>query len=333
VNSKEKWEWGFTLSAIILLALVAATTFPYIFQVGGVPAPHLTNDAPVIQVHLIQRQYVFQVEEEGPKGNSSYYNLILTYPSYLLNLTATSIDVTGNLYFPYYSGQVIDVQIVPGTQAYAVILPPSVPGPYVFLNGEYDGPWFPYQVAVILELPSSGYFTLSDVSRYYEQTQQARAGALVGDPYNPPVILCNSTFEPRIYLSADQYGILNFTVPAPTLVVKEGANVSLVLFFPFPTSDSNYLRTYVNGRPEVVNNATLGIYGVSGGTLKQVASVELRYGVPIILNFTAVYPAYVYGIYYPIHTNYSPGNTSSPVIGEDFGLVTGAWGIIMVEGG
>jgi hypothetical protein len=39
VNSKEKWEWGFTLSAIILLALVAATTFPYIFQVGGVPAP------------------------------------------------------------------------------------------------------------------------------------------------------------------------------------------------------------------------------------------------------------------------------------------------------
>ncbi|QKQ99645.1 oxidase [Metallosphaera tengchongensis] len=339
MDKKEKYELAWALFVIVLFAVVIVGTLPQDFLVGGVPSslsPIKNDPANVIYTRVVSSQYVFQVRESGAinaleDGSPSLYNLIIAHPGDWLNLTMTSSDVTENFYFPDYAGQVIDDQIVPGLVTYDALKVPNLTGPYVFLNGEYNGPWFSYQTGELLVIPQSGYFTSSSILTLSQQDSKAQTSGLVGDPYNPPILNVNGP----ITLVTDKYGLFNDSVPGPTLVVKAGNQVTLNLIFSTPNSDHNYLYNYsVSGQASPVTDVNVGIYAVWwNGTITPVIQKPITYGTPITFTFNATAPAYVYGIVTPVFNNYNPNGMSNNFIGQDKGLVMGAWGTILVTNG
>lgn len=349
MESHEKWEIGFTLFVIILFAIVAIATLPDVSQVGGVPSSTSIVKAfpkdKVIDVNLVQEQYVFNITETGAvnssfMGSPYYYNLIVAHPGDVLNITMTAAKGadTANLYIPYYSGRVVDDQIVPGLTAYDGFPVPNTTGVYAFADGEYDGPWFSYQVGEILVIPTTGYFSQTEIQNYINLQDQASTGALVGDPYSPPIVNLAGQSNPSISMKEDNYGVLSYnttgpSVPASTFIVSNGSQVTLTLTFPTPNSDHNYLQTYVNGQPTPLNNVTVGVYGVTNqGQIVQVSQQTIKYDQPMKFEFNATYPAYIYGIASPVFNTYDPNHESNLLTGEDFGLIMGAWGAILVEG-
>ncbi|BCU66794.1 hypothetical protein HS7_02310 [Sulfolobales archaeon HS-7] len=361
MDKNEKWEISFTLFVILLFAIVIVATSGQDFQVGGVPqSAKLVKDYStqrVVDVQITQEQYVFNVTEMGAvnatfEGRNYLFNLIFAHPGEVLNLTMSAKQypygsATGNFYFPDYADRFVDDQIVPGLTAYDALPVPNVTGVYAFLDGEYDGPWFSYQLGELLVLPSSGYFTTYNLTTYFLQTEKAYTTGLVGDPYNPPIVFFNNTDTPVISFVGDQEGLLHLTtsgylesvvsasrasVPAPTVIVKRGSNVTLTIYIPYPVSDNDFFKTYVNGTAAPLYNVTLGIYGVyNNGTIVPVATTQIKYNTTLTFNFNATFPAYIYGIVNPVFTQYNPDNEANLVTGEDFGLVMGAWGVILVE--
>jgi|ECHhosMinimDraft_1075155.scaffolds.fasta_scaffold01468_2 terminal oxidase subunit len=333
-----KWELGFALAVIVLLGVVAVLTIPTDYEVGGVPSStSLASQDPgdVVQVHVEQLQYVFNISESG-SVEGHFYNLIVAHPGQVLNLTMTAPKgaTTGNFYFPDYGDQVVDDQIVPLMTAYDALKVPIIPGAYAFLDGEYDGPWYTYQVGLILDIPSSGLFKQEQLSQYYSQTTQARSQGLIGDTYNPPISFYNGSAT-NVILSADPYGVFNSSIPGPTIVVRNGSQLTVEMYLSTPSPVHSYLLTYVNGYPENVTNASIGLYGVlHNGTLVPLEQSVIRYDQPVQFKIpvNGEFPAYLYGIINPVYNNYDPYNESSTLVGENFGLIMGAWGVILVEG-
>lgn len=343
MDKQERWELIWTLFVIILFAIVIVGTLPQDFIVGGVPSTlsELPNDPnSIVNVHITSYQYLFKVNESGPVnseelGNPFYYNLIVAHPHEWLNISMTSADVTSNFYFADYSDRVITDQIVPGLVAYDALPVPNITGAYAFVGGEFNGPWFSYQTGLLLDIPASGYINPSNMSAYISQTSKAQSIALVGDPYNPPIICQTTTSAPTFYLTGSDYGIFNSTVPGPTLVVKDGSSVTLKMYIPTPDSDKNYLYNYsVSGKPYVVTNVTVGIYAVWwNGTITPVVTEPISYNSTITFHFNATAPAYVYGLIYPVYYNYNPMGLSTkigPLIGIQKGYIMGYWGAMLV---
>jgi len=339
MDKKEKYEIAWALFVIVLFAVVIVGTLPQDFVVGGVPnsLSILRNDPPsdVIQTTVISEQYVFLVKEAGPvnsneMGSPYLYNLIIAHPGEWLNMTMRSADVTANFYFPDYADTVVDDQIVPGLVTYDALRVPNLTGPFVFLDGEYDGPWFSYQVGELLVLPSSGYFDSQDLSLLQAQNLRAQSSGLVGDPYNTQMIGPSSQFT----VVTDKYGLFNGSVPGPTLITRLGDQVTLNMIFTTPASDHNYLYNYsAAGVPSPVQGIEVGVYAVWwNGTVSLVAQQPISYGKPMVFTFNATAPAYVYGIISPVYNVYNPDGMSNNLIGQDKGYVMGAWGTILVEG-
>ncbi|MEM0063643.1 oxidase [Metallosphaera sp.] len=339
MDKKEKYELAWVSFVIILFGIVIVGTLPQDFTVGGVPnslavLDHVSPNN-IVNTRIVSEQYVFKVQESGAvnaqeNGNTELNNLIIAHPGEWLNLTITSADVTENFYFPDYADQVVDDQIVPGLVTYDALRVPNITGPFVFLNGEYNGPWFSYQAGELLVLPYSGYFSPSSVSQLILQNSKAQTSGLVGDPYNTPIVYANNP----ITLVTDKYGVFNSSVPGPTLVAKENSEVTINMIFTTPSSDHNYLYNYsTTGVAQPVENVKVGIYAVWwNGTITTVSERPISYGTPMTFTFNATAPAYLYGIITPVYYNYDPLGMSNNFIGQDKGFVMGAWGTILVEG-
>lgn len=343
MDKKEKWELVWLLSVIILFAIVLGLTAPLDFIVGGVPLAfnELNNVQPskIINVNITSEQYVFIVSENGggvsseELGNPYYYNLIVAHPGEYLKMTMTAKDVTSNFYFADYADKVISDQIVPGIPTYEVLPVPNITGAYAFLSGEYTGPWYSYQTGLLLVIPSTGYFNSQDISAYELQTQIAKTSSLKGDPYNPPIVGPANSF----ILVGDQYGILNSSIPGPTLVTNAGQTVTVKIYLPTPSNDHSYLYNYsADGIAYPVTNVEVGIYAVWwNGTITPVVVKPIQYGTYMTFTFNATAPAYLYGIVVPVYYNYNPYAMSShlgSILGIQKGYVMGAWGVILVEG-
>jgi terminal oxidase subunit len=362
MNKKEKWEWIWTGFAILLLAVVVVTTLPEVFTVGGVPAvykvdiPANTPSSDVVQTTVHAMQYVFTVQENGGGINSElvlpngsvlpfYYNLMVVHPGQYLNMTMYAVigkTATENMFIPVYNSKyVVDTQIVPGLVQYAVWYAgttsgsPIACGAYAFLDGEYDGPWFAYDVGEILVIPSSGYIPASAIQSYVSSSNNAHTSGLVGDPYNPPIILETSTNTPELYVEADQYAAFNDSIPGPTFVVNANSTVTVYLTIPTPNNDHNWLYNYTTaGTPTPVNDLYVDVYAVWwNGTITPAAQPQLiKYNTPMEFTFTAKAPAYIYGIIYPAYYVYNLDDMSNLLTGEQAGYLMSLWGTILVEG-
>lgn len=360
---KETWEWVWTGFAILLLAVVVVTTLPQVFTAGGTATvfqsdiPANTPSSKVIQTTVYAEQYVFMVHENGggitselvlPNGTTLpyYYNLMVLHPGQYLNMTMYAVDgktATENMYTPVYNAKyVIDTQIVPGLTQYAVWYAgtpsdsPIAEGAYAFLNGEYNGPWFAYHVGEILVIPSSGYFSPSDISSYISSSQGAHTSGLVGDPYNPPIITVSGS-SPVLYVVSDKYAAFNDSIPGPTFVINANSTATLKIYIPTPDNDHNWLYNYTfGGVPSAVNGLYVGVYAVWwNGTITPVAYQVLNsstYNTYMTFTFKAIAPAYVYGIIYPVFYSYNLEGMSNTLTGEDMGYLMSLWGTILVEG-
>jgi terminal oxidase subunit len=351
MDRKEKFELYWIIYVIILFAIVIGTTAPLVPTVGGNPTSVqagsviplvAVSDGKVIQGILYAHQYYFAIEEKGGGINSSelgspfYYNIMVAHPGEYINLTmyAAPHTATTNFYFPEYGTHVDDVQIVPGLVQYAPIVVPNITGAYAFLNGEYDGPWFSYQEGLLLVLPYQGYVSPADVNTYIVKTHIAQSNALVGDPYNPPIIVYNNTMSPVINLVANEYALFNNSIPGPTIIVLANSTMTINMYIPMPDNDHNFLYNYsATGMPYVVNNVYIGIYAVWwNGTITPVEQVPIKYNTTISFTVKALAPAYLYGLITPVLYNYNFMDMSNTLTGEQMGYVMGLWGAILVEG-
>ena len=357
---KETWEWMWTGFAILLLVVVVVTTLPQVFTVGGdvqVFQKDIPTGAQVVNVKVYAEQYVFNISESGsgiqseiisPNGTvlqNYYFNLMIVHPGQYLNMTMYAVNgktATENMYIPVYNSKyVVDTQIVPGLTQYAVWYAgttsgtPIAEGAYAFLDGEYNGPWFAYDVGEILVIPSSGFFTPSDISAYMASSSAAHSSGLIGDPYNPPIIPKTNTTHPVLYVVADKYALFNDSVPGPTFVVNASSTVTLYMTIPTPDNDHNWLYNYTSaGTPQPMQGLMVGVYAVyNNGTIKLIQSEPLTYNTPMIFNFTAGAPAYLYGIITPAYYVYNLDGMSNTLTGEDAGYLMSLWGVILVQKG
>ena len=360
--SKEQYEWIWTGFAILLLAIVVVTTLPQDFTVGGIPAV-ITHDIPsgtpssdIIDTTVYAMQYVFTISEHGGGINSElvlpngsvlpfYYNLMVIHPGQYLNMTMYAVNgktATENMYIPVYNSKyVVDTQIVPGLVQYAVWYAGNVSGypiacgAYAFLDGEYNGPWFAYDVGEILVIPQSGYISPSAIQKYMTSSNLAHTSGLVGDPYNPPIILETSTTTPVLTVVSDNYDAFNDSIPGPTFVVKANSTVTVNIIIPTPTGDHNWLLNYsTTGVASPMTDLYVDVYAVWwNGTITPVATPQLiKYNTPMTFTFTAKAPAYLYGIIYPAFYNYDLDGMSNLITGEQMGYIMSLWGTILVEG-
>ncbi|PVU75606.1 oxidase [Sulfolobus sp. SCGC AB-777_G06] len=359
--SKEQYEWIWTGFAIVLLAIAVVTTLPQVFTVGG-DAAVVTHDIPssvppsdVITTTVNAMQYVFTVSEHGgginselvlPNGSTLpfYYNLMVVHPGQYLNMTMYAVrgkTATENIYIPVYNAKyVVDTQIVPGLTQYAVWYAENVSGypiacgAYAFMSGEYDGPWFSYQVGEILVIPQSGYASPAAIQRYITASNIAHTSALVGDPYNPPIIVENSP-NPVLTVVSDKYAAFNDSIPGPTFVVNANSTVTMNIIIPTPSGDHNWLNNYsTTGVASPITDLYVDVYAVWwNGTITPAATPQkIQYNTPMTFTFTAKAPAYVYGIIYPAFYNYDLDGMSNSLTGEDMGYVMSLWGTVIVEG-
>ncbi|AOL16263.1 oxidase [Sulfolobus sp. A20] len=350
MDKKEKYELYWVIFVIFLFVIVIGSTVPLVFTVGGNPTSvqpgslipiAAVDQNKVIQATLYAYQYYFAVSENGggiksnELGNSYYDNVMVAHPGEYINLTmyAGPHSATTNFYFPDYATHVDDVQIVPGLVQYAPVVVPNISGVFAFLNGEYNGPWFSNQVGLLLVLPQQGYISQSDINEYIQQTHSAQTSTLVGDPYNPPIVIYNSS-TPTIYLVADKYAVFNNSVPGPTLVVPVNSTMTIKMYIPIPNNDDNFLYNYsASGQPYPVTNVDIGVYAVWwNGSITLVKQVPIQYNTTVTFTVKAEAPAYLYGLITPVFYNYNFMNMSNDLTGEQYGYVMGLWGAILVEG-
>ncbi len=347
MDKKDRWELTWVVFVLALFIIVGVATAPLDGNVGGVPQEisQIPPNAKVDNVLVTAYQYYFNLSEHGPDVNSIeeignttnnfYYNILVAHPGDWMNLTmvAGPETATTNFFFPLYGDKITDVQIVPGLTGYAVFPVPNETGVYTFVNGEYDGPWFSYQEGNMIVIPTSGYSSPSSISKYITTTHEAFTSALVGDPYNPPIYVENGTMSPNLYVVADDYNVLNNTIPGPTFVVKANSTVSLNMYVPTPKGDHNYLYNYsTTGKASPDTGITAGIYAVWwNGTITPVQTTTLSYNSHMVFTFNAKAPAYLYGVIYPVFYNYDLDGMSSTLTGEQMGYVMSLWGTVIVE--
>ncbi|AGJ63372.1 hypothetical protein [Saccharolobus islandicus] len=352
MDKKEKFELYWVIYVIVLFAIVIYATAPAVYTIGGdstsvqagvIIPTSAVNEGKIVQGTLYAYQYYFAIKENGggitsnELGSPFYYNIMVAHPGQYINLTmyAAPHMATTDFYFPDYATHVDDVQVVPGIVQYAPIVVPNITGAFAFLNGEYNGPWFSYQDGLLLVLPYQGYMNPTDINKYITQTHLAQTSTLVGDPYNPPIVVYNTTTSPTITLVANNYAMFNDSVPGPTAIVLASSNVTVNMYIPTPNNDHNFLYNYsTTGTSYPVTDVYVGIYAVWwNGSITLVKEVPIQYDKTITFTFTATAPAYLYGLITPAYYNYNFMKMSTTLTGEQTGYVMGLWGAILVEQG
>jgi terminal oxidase heme-binding subunit I len=328
-HRKERWEYGWVATVAIAIVVVFALSFPASL---AVPTGIQNGDAPVPGtefVDMVGHQYYWSVNESGPV-RAAFANLVVATAGEPLSFNFTSVSVTEALYIPFRTQGVVNVQVLPGYVTHAAFDAPSTPGVYPMPEAEYNGPWFPFDMAVLLVLPAGGAWTTTGLSGY-----ASAASAL--DLFAPPVWIVT---DGSVELTCDPAGLWEDSLPGPTLVANSGP---FILDYRVPLASigvSNYLVNTTSEDPAVEQQwvvghgmhlpVTLGIYAVGSSGLTDVVSGPLLVGNETALSATLGPGAYLYGQAAPVAYSYDPSGESGPISGSQSGAIMGLWGVLLV---
>jgi heme/copper-type cytochrome/quinol oxidase subunit 1 len=323
---RERVEKLWVGSVIVLIVIVLAAATPQALSVTNGITSATNAPAGSEYITLSGQQYYWTVHETGPI-RGTFDNAIVAYAGQWISVNATATGATQSLYIPFRSLPMVNVQVVPGSESYALFQAPSTPGVYGAPDGEFDGPWFGQDAAALIVLPSSG---ASDLSTF-------RAGGGAGDIYNPPVLTAASA-----NLVGDSEGLFNHSIPGPTLYAGAG----LVSFrWEVPLSSigtNNYLVNVTSNDPNaqqqyvIDHNYTLpypvGIYEITAthGLRLVTAPQSLRIDQAVNESVPLASGVYLYGLVSPVSYSYNPDGQSNGSTGSQLGEVMGLWGVLWV---
>jgi heme/copper-type cytochrome/quinol oxidase subunit 1 len=327
---KERWEhlWVGTVVA----ALIVTLAFSSPASLGILDNTHGASDAPTEWVNMQAHQYYWSTQESGPL-NGSYNDLVVVYAGQSVEINLTSPSVTQGLYLPFRTQNVVNVQVVPGYQAYASFVAPTSPGIYPMPESEYDGPWFGLDMADLLVLPAGGSWTPSAVNDY-------AVNAADWDLYASPVWLLSSS---SVSLTADAAGLWAGSIPGPTIVAPSGG---FTLQYSIPLNTIGPLNYLVNTTSESSTPeqqwvtahgdhlpATMGIWNVTSTGWVPLITAPLTVGSMQTLSTTLAPGTYFYGMDQPLSYTYDPYGESGPSTGYDSGEMLALWGVLIVPSG
>jgi heme/copper-type cytochrome/quinol oxidase subunit 1 len=324
---RERVEQLWVGTVAILLIVVLAMYTPAVLSTSNAIGSAGTAPPGTEFVVLSGQQYYWTVGESG-RVNGTFDNVVVAYAGQWINVNATAVGATQGFYLPVRDEQVVNFQVVPGSESHALFQAPSDPGVYGAPDSEYDGPWFGQDVTALIVLPAPGPFpTLAPF--------QSSGGG--GDIYNPP-IYASATAD----LVADSLGLFNASVPGPTLTASAGP-VSFQWSVPLSSIGvNNYLVNVTSSAPNqqqqyvIDHNYSLpesfGIWGIhpSAG-LASVTNSSLRINSVEVETATLLPGVYLYGVIHPVDYSYDPSSDSGVTTGSDRGFVMGLWGVLWVN--
>lgn len=334
-KAKSKAEMTWTAFAVSLLALTALLTAPYAMNDGGalsnVPKGYI-DPGGVINISAVAYQYYWHFDTQGVQ--SLNYFVVPPSTKVLINGTSAAGNALANLYMPMFNDRIVDNQLYQMYNSYIWFESPSLPGVYGFMNGEYNGPFYTYMGGEMVVMPQGGVMSNQQVQRYLSVISQ--------DPYTPPAIISQG----QVSFLMTRYGMWNSTDPAPTIIAKESSTQTLLFYVEESSiaSLTNYLFNVTNTNFEqtvhnylVTHNYTLPyqlqiIHITPQGKEELVTSASLRVGTPIQLTFVVQPGVYLYGLVKPLHYVFNPINLSNSFMGENSGMITTLWGMVLVQG-
>jgi heme/copper-type cytochrome/quinol oxidase subunit 1 len=325
-TSREGAERMWSTVVVVLVVGVLVATSPLAISDSTAISSPPNPPAGAEYVTLVNHQYYWEVHEAGPVVGS-FSNVIVVHAGQWVAVTGTANGATGGLYLPFRTLPVVNIQVIPGSTSYWLFQAPPIPGVYGAPDSEFNGPWFGQDVAALVVLPANGTSSLAGF--------ESNGGE--GDVYDPPVMTANGAF-----LTGDQEGVFDDSVPGPTLTASAGA-VSFQCEVPMSSIGiDNYLvnvtTTNPNGQQLWVTDhndtlpESLGIYAVNttGRGLVPVTTQPLRVGPELNETATLAAGVYVYGLATPVSYVYDPAGESTWMTGSQEGMVMGLWGILWV---
>jgi cytochrome c oxidase subunit 1 len=329
--ARHRWErlWlGTVVGAIVLTTVFAAG--PSLAVPNAVHGQAGSAD-PAVYADMVGHQYYWSVNESGAQGGE-FDNLVVVPAGASVELNLSSVSVTQAVYLPFRTQGVINVQVVPGYVTHALFTAPTTPGIYPMPEAEYDGPWFPLDMAALIVLPPGGAWSADEAAAY-------TATASATDLYAPTVWQLGS---PSVQLTSGDLGIWEDSIPGPTLVAPAGT-MHFDYTVPLGSIDTaNYLvnTTTTDGgllQQKVTNESgrlpdTIGLYQIGPSGLTPRAEGTLTVGGPQELSAPLAPGTYVYGVVTPTAYTYDPNGESSPITGAQSGYLMGLWGALFVTG-
>jgi len=318
-----------TVAAILIIAVLVAVAPSAWNAASGLSTP-ADPPAGTVWANMTGYQYYWQVQESGAISGT-FANLLVVHAGEWVAVNATAVGATQGFYLPFRSLPVVNIEVPPDSETYALFQAPSQPGVYGMANAEYNGPWFGQDVGAMVVLPAGGGMTNLDAFA-------SNGGA--GDVYNPPVQTAVGAS-----LTGDQEGLFDNSVPGPTLSATAGP---VAFQWTVPVSSigiDNYLVNITGtsqGTWLAEHNYTLpydfGLYAVnstatsSGSTvrLSTITAAPLRVGATETVSEDLPAGVYLYGLVSPIPYVYAPDPGPSWMTGSQEGNVMGLWGVLWV---
>jgi Cu/Ag efflux protein CusF len=312
-------EVVWTIVGVIIIFSLLVITIPLYFTTSTGSPMEVKN---VQVINVVAHQYYWEVDYNG----MHYINVALIRENgtnYLLN--ATSADVTSNLYMIAGSWKV-DFQVLPQVYSQYLLYGNIPPGFYAFVNSEYNGPMYNYDVGGFVLMPQGG-LNYSEAMHYYLNYRNL-------DPLNPPVYMFNSS-EVIISLQSHYRAMWEYkgypSIPGPTFIVPMNSIVRIT--FSIPKGDEDLGDTSLLTRQVLSLNGDATVSIIDLESNKVIVQAPLRnlinYG-ELTLTFKVTSHVMEYGIVYPLYFNFNVGNPQdNPWIGVNKGYVTPLWGIIM----
>jgi heme bearing subunit I of the terminal oxidase len=330
---RERSEGAWVATVTVLLAGALAFSTPGALAVGNTITGATDPPAGTEFAVMHAQQYFWSVDESGAV-NGSFDNAIVAYAGQWVQLNLTASGATQSVLIPFRNQAVVDVEAVPGSSSFALFQAPTAPGVYGVPDGEYDGPWFGQDRAVLVVLPGPG-----ESGENLSSFESAAGG---GDIYDPPVESASHAM-----LVANGEGLFNYSVPGPTLASTVAAAGGMVSFqWDVPLSSigiDNYLvnvtSTTPNGQQQYVIDhgytlpESFGIYAIHPTTgLVTVTTSPLRINQEITESALLLPGVYLYGVVQPVSYSYNPAGESGSGAGTNTGEVMGLWGVLWVSG-
>ena len=318
-----------TVAAILIIAVLVAVAPSAWNAASGLSTP-ADPPAGTVWANMTGYQYYWQVQESGAISGT-FANLLVVHAGEWVAVNATAVGATQGFYLPFRSLPVVNIEVPPDSETYALFQAPAQPGVYGMANAEYNGPWFGQDVGAMVVLPAGGGMTNLDAFA-------SNGGA--GDVYNPPVQNAVGAS-----LTGDQEGLFDNSVPGPTLSATAGP---VAFQWTVPVSSigiDNYLVNITGtsqGTWLAEHNYTLpydfGLYAVnstatsSGSTvrLSTITAAPLRVGATETVSEDLPAGVYLYGLVSPIPYVYAPDPGPSWMTGSQEGNVMGLWGVLWV---
>ena len=332
-RAERTWVTVVGILIVAVLVAVAPAAWNTSSDLSSPPDP----PAGTVWVNMTGQQYYWQVNESGAISGS-FANVMVVHAGEWVAVNATAQGATQGFYLPFRSLPVVDIEVVPYSESYALFQAPDQPGVYGMPNAEYNGPWFGQDVGAMVVLPDSG--PPGNLSAF-----MANGGA--GDVYNPPIVNAAGAS-----LVGDQEGLFDNSVPGPTLLASAGP-VSFQWSVPLSSIGiDNYLVNVTIESQQswlAAHNDTLqydfGIYqlrmlalpcpapGTQCSTKTQLVPVShspLQVGPTETVDENLAAGVYLYGLVSPIPYVYNPSPGPSWMTGSQEGDVMGLWGVLWV---